>query len=344
MPRSPVPSTRLAVAQRLLRADYQSLWIAGDPTALEPPLVAIVGTREADIYGASLAREFAAALAKQRVGVVSGGAIGIDAAAHAGALEEPGGRTVVVLPSGLDQLYPLRHRQLYEEIVARGGALVSPFPPETPPARWTFPRRNALLAALCDLLVVVQAPAASGSLITAEAARKLGRRILVVPASPDDPRGTGCLRLLRAGAEMCAGPDDVLAALADRDGPLLAAPRDASVSIRDRPARTRRTRDRTGEHAREPAHAHAPAREGARDGAREATDPPSGCPPPDETHWALDEDQRVVYSALAIDPRHVDEVAATSRLPAHRVRSALLTLVLLGIVIDRGDGTFHRTR
>ncbi|MEI8257389.1 MAG: DNA-processing protein DprA, partial [Deltaproteobacteria bacterium] len=152
MPRSPVPSSRLAVAQRLLHADYQSLWIAGDPTALEPPLVAIVGTREADTYGAALAREFAMALAKQHVGVVSGGALGIDAAAHAGALDA-GGRTAVVLPSGLDQLYPLRHKPMYEEIVARGGALVSPFPPETPPARWTFPRRNALLAALCDLLV-----------------------------------------------------------------------------------------------------------------------------------------------------------------------------------------------
>jgi DNA protecting protein DprA len=325
-----VSAESLSVRSRLLQAQYQSLWIAGDPTTLEPPLVGIIGTREADEFGSSLAREFAATLAKHNVAVLSGGALGIDAAAHGGALDA-GGRTAVVLPSGLDHLYPLRHKPMYAQIVAKGGALVSPFPRETPPARWTFPRRNALLAALCDLLVVVQAPAASGSLITAEEARKLGRRILVVPASPDDPRGTGCLRLLRAGAELCATPDDVLTALAHRDGPLLAL--DSDAPIRDRPRRPPsdgRARSRT------PARTHASARTSS---PARAKDEPRPDPP---STWTVDEDQRAVYESLAGDARHVDEIAASSKLGAHRVRSALLTLVLLGLAIDRGDGSYRR--
>lgn len=314
------PSSSLPVGPRLVAARWDSLWIAGDPTALEPPLVAIVGTREADLHGLGIARDFAATLARHGVAVLSGGALGIDAAAHVGALDA-GGRTAVVLPSGLDQLYPQRHTLLYEQIVRAGGALVSPFPPETPPARWTFPRRNALLAALCDLLVVVQAPVASGSLITAEAARRLGRRVLVVPASPGDPRGGGCLKLLRLGAELCAAPADVLAALANRDGPLQA------YAISREPVRER------------PTTVHPRAR--ARTSAPQAPRAPE--PAPARESWSLDGDNHLVYESLASRPLHIDEIAAAVRLSPARVRTALMTLVLLGLASDGGNGTFSRT-
>ncbi len=329
MTHKPTPSTSLAVSSRLLRADYQSLWIAGDPTVLEPPLVGIIGTREADSYGLGLAREFAIALSNKNIAILSGGALGIDAAAHGGALDA-NGRTAVVLPSGFDHPYPLRHIPLYEMIVSRGGVLVSPFPPETPPARWTFPRRNALLAALCDVLVVVQAPAASGSLITADEARKLGRRVLVVPAATDDPRGTGCLRLLRAGAELCASPDDVIAALAQRDGPLL-PPRDGAMPVREAPPRRGKSpstpRARTRTHVS--THASSPAR-GPAHGS------------PDAASWSLDDSQRAAYECLSHDPRHVDEIASATQIAAQHIRVALVTLTLLGLVIDRGDGTYSR--
>lgn len=323
MTNSPVATADLSVGPRLVAARWDALWIAGDLMALEPPLVALVGTREADLHGLSIARRFAAALARNGISVLSGGALGIDAAAHAGALDA-GGRTAVVLPSGLDQLYPQRHRLLYERIVAAGGALVSPFPPHTPPARWTFPRRNALLAAMCDLLVVVQAPVGSGSLITAEAARRLGRRVLVVPASPGDPRGGGCLKLLRMGAEMCTTPEDILAALANRDGPLQGY-FNSREPVRERTVprsvvRPRRASESVSVHAAEPA-------------------APSGLSQPT---WSLDDEGRVVYESLCPTARHVDEIVTLTGLPAARVRAVLLTLVLLGLASDRGDGTYTR--
>jgi DNA processing protein len=320
-------TSTLPVGPRLVAARWDSLWIHGDPTALEPPLVAIVGTREADLHGAGLARTFASTLARHGISVLSGGALGIDAAAHGGALDADG-RTAVVLPCGLEHLYPLRHRPLYEHVIAKGGALVSPFPPNTPPARWTFPRRNELLAALCDLLVVVQAPVASGSLLTAEAARTLGRRVLVVPASPGDPRGGGCLKLLRLGAEMCASPDDVIAALAHRDGPLQAYA-DTREPVRER--KPSRARVRTPAHARTRAH----------DTTTKSDDPHESSAP--SSSWALDDEPRRVYDSLASEPRHLDEITRTAELTAARTRSALLTLVLLGLAKDRGDGTFQRS-
>jgi DNA processing protein len=277
----------------------------------------------------SLARELAAFLAKEKISVLSGGALGIDAAAHGGAIDA-GGRTAVVLPSGFDHLYPMRHGPLYESIIAGGGALVSPFPPDTPPARWTFPRRNALLAALCDLLVVVQAPPGSGSLITAEAARRLGRRVLVVPASPGDPRGGGCIKLLRMGCEVCAVPADVMTALAHRDGPLQAYAH-TREPVRERPPRESRTRTRTGD-AR--AHARVESTTHARTQAQTAADAQA---------WTLDDESRTVYDSLASEPRHIDEIANKASFPAARVRSALLTLVLLGIASDMGNGSFTRS-
>jgi DNA processing protein len=165
-------------------------------------MVAIIGTRDPDPLGVALASRIAADLAERGVSVISGGALGIDAGAHRGALLADG-RTVVVMPAGLEHWYPRRHAALYRDVLSRGGALVSPFHPRTPPASWTFPRRNELLAAMADVVVVVQAPAASGALVCAEAALRLGRRVLAVPGSTADRRAQGCNRLLRAGARAC---------------------------------------------------------------------------------------------------------------------------------------------
>ena len=151
----PFDPTGLTVAARLAaHGPWPDLWIQGDPTALAGPLVALVGTRSPDPYGVAFAQRLAAELARDGIGVLSGGALGIDAAAHRGALMGAG-RTVVVLPAGLDHWYPRRHAGLYRDILAAGGCLVSQFAPETPPMHWTFPRRNHLVATLCDALVVV---------------------------------------------------------------------------------------------------------------------------------------------------------------------------------------------
>lgn len=141
------------------------------------------------------------------VHVVSGGALGIDGAAHRGALAG-GGTTTVVLGSGVDVAYPERHADLFETIVARGGALVSMFPCGMQPRRSTFLQRNKLIAALADVVVVVEADRRSGSMSTARAARALGRTLAASPGS------AGCARLLETGAALVETGEDALAALA----------------------------------------------------------------------------------------------------------------------------------
>jgi DNA processing protein len=151
-----------------------------------------------------------------------------------------------------------------------------------------------------------------------------------VPASPGDPRGGGCLKLLRMGAELCAAPEDVLDALARRDGPLL-PPALARAPVRERPARVRRT----------PASApRAHARVAKPEGERASTDSPSA---PTASTGALDDASRVVYDSLSAEGRHIDEIAMATGLAPARVRAALLTLVLIGLAADRGDGTFLRS-
>jgi DNA processing protein len=178
-------------------------------TVASGPAVAIVGARAAS--GAAMERAYAIArhCAMRGVHVVSGGALGIDGAAHRGALAG-GGTTTVVLGNGIDIAYPVRHAALFEQVVASGGALVSMFPCGTEPRRETFPQRNRLIAALADVVIVIEADVRSGSLSTARAARELGRLLAACPGSP------GCERLLDRGAMLVEHGEDALDALAGR--------------------------------------------------------------------------------------------------------------------------------
>lgn len=182
------------------------LWVRGAlPSGRS---VAIVGTRRADAAGKAFARRLACDLARASIGVISGGAHGIDAAAHAGALDG-GGSTWVVAPTPLDDPYPRAHRDLFDRIVEGGGGLLAERAPGSPTFRACFLQRNRIIAALADAVVVVQAPLGSGALSTAKWARRLDRPLLVVPASPWDPRGEGCVALLRRGAQICGSSADL---------------------------------------------------------------------------------------------------------------------------------------
>lgn len=174
--------------------------------------VALVGARATDGYGRDMARRLARGLARAGVSVVSGGALGVDAAAHEGALEA-GGHTVAVLGCGVDVAYPPSHRELFARILEGGGALLSELDDGAAAAPWTFPRRNRLVAALSDAVVVVRAGARSGALITAGQARAQGVPLLAVPGDADHELSAGPLALLRAGARLAADAGDVLAAL-----------------------------------------------------------------------------------------------------------------------------------
>jgi len=170
--------------------------------------VAVVGTRRVDADGVELAHALAGDLARAGCVIVSGGASGIDTAAHEGALAA-GGRTIAVLAGGLAHAYPARNRPLFER-VRHTGALVSEHDDGVAPDRWRFLERNRIIAALGVATLVVQAPIRSGALSTAAWARTLRRPVFAVPHGAWDPRGEGCLALLRAGAAICTRARDVL--------------------------------------------------------------------------------------------------------------------------------------
>ncbi len=178
---------------------------------LAPPLVAIVGSRSASAAGIAFATRLAGELAASGVGVVSGLARGIDAGAHQGALDR-GGRTVAVLGCGVDRDYPAATVPLARRIAA-DGAILSEYPPSTPPAPFRFPERNRIVAALADATIVIEAAARSGALITARLALDLGRDVLAVPGAPWQSGAEGTNLLLKDGALPLTGAADALVAL-----------------------------------------------------------------------------------------------------------------------------------
>jgi DNA processing protein len=187
---------------------FHELWVCGSVEALRGPAVAIVGTRAATAYGKALAREFAAALVRAGCCIISGLALGIDAAAHTGALEA-GGVTIGVLGGGHEEFFPPRNRPLAERMVACGGAVLSPYPPQHPAYPSQFLQRNGVVAALCDAVVVIEAPARSGALNTAGWAA--GRiPVFAVPGDVDRPHVAGCHALIRDGAILARGAQDVI--------------------------------------------------------------------------------------------------------------------------------------
>lgn len=188
------------------------LYVKGDASALSRPSVAMIGTRRATGYGLGVANRFSYDLVKAGWCVVSGLALGIDAASHRGALDG-GGVTVGVIGSGLDEFFPEENRALAREIAEKGGAVVSQFPFGHPAGKMTFPIRNHVVAALSRGVVAVEAPARSGTLITTGIAADLGRTVMAVPGRVDDRMSAGCLQLIRDGAVAVRDVDDVLEAL-----------------------------------------------------------------------------------------------------------------------------------
>ena len=185
------------------------IWVRGDAALLDQSTVALVGARVASAAGQRFARGLAAELGAAGHVIVSGMARGIDAAAHEGAM--PTG-TVAVLGGGIDDVYPPEHRGLYDRLVEQGCVVSESEPGRTAVAR-DFPRRNRIISGLSRAVVVVEAELRSGSLITARLANEQGREVLAVPGSPLDPRARGTNDLIRQGAALCEGVEDVLRTL-----------------------------------------------------------------------------------------------------------------------------------
>ena len=195
--------------QLLALADAPAvLFVLGDSQKLAAPQLAMIGARQASPAGRGTARRFAEYFARAGLTITSGLALGIDAASHQGALAG-GGDTVAVCGTGLDRVYPTQHAGLAARIRTQG-ALVSQFPPGTPPRGQNFPRRNRLISGLSRGTLVVEATLWSGSLNTARYAREQGRKVFALPGSVDSALSAGCHKLIRDGATLVQQPSEVL--------------------------------------------------------------------------------------------------------------------------------------
>lgn len=285
-----------AYPSRLLRlADPPAvLWVRGRLELLERPSVALVGARRATQVGRRMATHFAAELGRRGITVVSGMARGIDAAAHRGALETEGG-TVAVLGRGPDRPYPLLHADLFRAVAVRG-LLVSEFGPGVPAAPHHFPRRNRVLAALSRAVVVVEAEARSGALLTVDHAVDVGVPVLAVPGSPAFASTEGSNRLIRDGAPPVLEVDDILLNLQPEAGGV------ASTEVRLRRS--------------PPAHESSCEPEPPLVG-------PSLLPLEDPAACRVE-------ALLGSEPRPVDHLLVETALPPSRVLAALTRLELAG--------------
>ena len=218
-------------ALRVLPDAPPILWVRGGVgrmlSLLDGAGVAVVGSRRPSAYGIEVAEELSRGLSTAGVTVVSGLALGIDAAAHRGALRAPEPRTIAVLGSGADVAYPRLNRRIYDQI-AEAGVILSESPPGRRPYRWTFPARNRIMAAITAMTVVVEAADPSGSLITASFAAELGRGVAAVPGRVTASNAAGSNRLLRDGAAVIRGAADALDELFGIGG---AARLDAATSV-----------------------------------------------------------------------------------------------------------------
>ncbi|MBK6508651.1 MAG: DNA-protecting protein DprA [Haliea sp.] len=199
----------------LLRAIHDPpplLYVRGDPSFLPDAQLAVVGSRRASPAALRVAELLSGQLARAGLHICSGMAIGIDGAAHRGALAA-GGRSVAVIATGIDRVYPYRHRALASQL-EECGCLVTEFPPGTPPLRQNFPQRNRLISGMSLGVLVIEAALPSGSLITAGTALEQGREVFALPWSVLHEGGRGCLQLIRDGAKMVLAVEDILEELA----------------------------------------------------------------------------------------------------------------------------------
>lgn len=225
-------------------AEPVGLWMLGKE--LQPGGVALVGARACTQYGTYIARECARGLAQQNIPVVSGGAFGIDIAAHTGALDASG-YTVAVMAGGLGELYPATHRDQFRRIVDSGGTIITEAPPLWRPARWRFLQRNRLIAALASATVVIEAGVRSGALSTARHALEIGREVGAVPGMVTQEMSKGCNELLRQGATLVRDSRDIIQLLpgfdAGQEGTLFDCPQPDAPGIESLPPDLRRVWD-----------------------------------------------------------------------------------------------------
>lgn len=284
------------------------LWVRGELREEDALALAVVGSRRCSHYGREQADRFAYQCAQAGLCIVSGGAYGIDAAAHHAALRA-GGRTIAVLGSGLGNPYPKQHAGLFDQIAAAGGAVVSELPMRTAPAAENFPRRNRIISGLSLGTLVIEAAIRSGALITARlCVEEHGRELLAVPGPVDSAGSAGCHKVIREGwATLVTNAADVLDALGET-GQLLKAGKAAAPT---------------------------PVANVAAGAGGAATAQPGSL-----FEANLSDAQQKIMGSLA-EPRTLDQIAAWTTLPIHQVQAELTMLEIRG-TIKRQGGLFTR--
>lgn len=275
------------------------LYMRGALLASDSMAIAVVGTRRPTAHGRSMAERLAGELAATGVTVVSGLARGIDGLAHRAALAA-GGRTLAVLGHGIDLVFPPDHADLAEAIVERG-ALVSEFPMGTPPNRYNFPRRNRIIAGLALGTVVVEAAANSGSLITARLALEQGREVFAVPGPTTSGTNRGAHRLIRQGACLVEGVEDIIEALPLHIRPMLEA---------------------------------GPTPEGGRSGG------PKPAAAPTSHNTSVCAEEGALLALIRNEPRSIDRIIDASGLAPSAVSGLLVQLELKGLVTRGADSCY----
>ncbi|MBR3280480.1 MAG: DNA-processing protein DprA [Clostridia bacterium] len=187
----------------------KELYYVGDINLLNNKIVAIIGCRKASKYGLKIAKIFSEELSKNGITIISGLAIGIDGEAHKNSLKNIG-RTIAVLGSGLDIIYPESHIELCKEIINNGGLIISEFPLGTSPSKENFPKRNRIISALSDGVLVVEAKKRSGTMITVDFALEQGKDVFIVPGNIDSLNSEGTNNLIKEGAIMVTSYIDIL--------------------------------------------------------------------------------------------------------------------------------------
>lgn len=277
------------------------LYVAGNPDVLSLPGIAIVGTRLPTLYGTDMAHFFAQGIVNHGMSVISGLATGIDAYAHKGALAA-GGVTIGVLGGALDKFFPEDNRELGRKILASGGAVISEYPFGFPPGKKTFPQRNRIVAALARGVLAVECPVQSGTLITCDFAKKLGRKLMAVPGNLDSKNSAGCWKLIREGAAMVTCAKDVV---------------DAVESAAPSECRTRPS-----------------ARKSAIPGKKTAppSAPSSDPSPKPSAKPQLTLEESVILNAIPSTGITLERLAFTTKLPASNVADAAMSLRLKGLL------------
>lgn len=192
-----------------LKDPPKQLYVLGDETLLNKKSIAIIGSRDCTEYGYRQAIRFAKELSQNNICVVSGMAIGIDSAAHIGAKDEQG-KTIAVLGSGFNHIFPEENKELFKNILERGGCIISEYGPDIEYKSDYFPERNRIVSALSSGLLVVEARHRSGTSITAKHAKKLGKNIYCIPTNLEETTGVGTGRLIQNGAKLVLKPEDIL--------------------------------------------------------------------------------------------------------------------------------------